>query len=311
MAFVQRVLEARFTLAQGGFAGTSSDSVPLNTLDIQGLRISAKCVNAGGAAMGECQMSIFGMTLSQMNTLSTLGMRIQQVPIKNTVTLLAGDTKTGLSTVFQGGIQLAVPDLNAQPEAVFRVVAKSGLPEAVTSIPDTSYRGAADIATVLAGLAAQAQPPLRFENNGVSVVMPNQVYTGSVRAQIQKCCENAGVGWTIDNGVLAIWPRNGSRGSEVITIAPSTGMVGYPAYTAMGIRVESIFNPAVRFQGKVEIKSDQLPSTSQFQNASSLPIDGLWTVYKLEYDLDSQVPHGNWKCAMECYNPVFPTPVAS
>lgn len=203
MAFVKRILEARFTLAQGGFAGQPAGTTALNTLDVKGLRISAKLVNAGGAAMGECQLTLYGLTKSQMNTLSTMGMRVQQVPTKNTLTLLAGDTESGLSLVFEGGIQSAYADLEAQPQACFRVVAKSGLPQAVTAAPSTSYQGSANVSQVLAAMALGAG--MSFENSsGVSVVIPNQHYYGTVRNQIKKCCENAGIGWTIENNTLII-----------------------------------------------------------------------------------------------------------
>jgi hypothetical protein len=296
--FLRRIMQARFTLAEGGFAGTGKDSNVLNTLDIKGLRMSAKAENAGGSAMGKLSLTIYGMTASQQNTLSTLGMRIQQQSIKNSVTLLAGDTKTGLSIVFDGGIQSAYADPDAQPQACFRLLAFSGLPQAVTTIPATSYQGAANVATVLAAMAKQSKPPLTFENNGVNITIPNQYYSGDLRSQIKACCEAAGIGWTIDKGTLSIWPRNGSRTGGDTLISPKTSMIGYPSYTAMGIRVRSFFNPSLKFQGKIKIESDQDTGS------------GTWTIQKLEYDLDSEMPNGKWECAMECINPDAPTPVS-
>ncbi|MEA2911097.1 MAG: hypothetical protein QOJ15_3178 [Bradyrhizobium sp.] len=297
-SFRRNILEARFTLAQGGFAGGVTS---LNTLDLKNLRMQAKAVNAGGAAMGELQLTIFGMTPSQMNTLSTLGMRIQQVPIRNAVTLMAGkEGDAQLSMMFEGGIQSAYADMEAQPEVAFRVVAKSGLPQAVTAIPSTSYQSAADVATVLQNLAQQGG--LAFENNGVSVIMAaGQHYTGSLRNQIQTCAENADIGWSLDKKTLIIWPKNGSRTGDAVLVSESTGMIGYPAYSAMGIRVRSLFNPAIRFQGKIEIA---LSSDDPIKLPRST-----WTVYKLEHDLSSQYPRGPWESAMECYNPDFPQPV--
>jgi hypothetical protein len=262
----------------------------------------AKSVNAGGAAMGELQLTLFGMTPSQMNTLSTLGMRVQQVPIKNTVTLLggkAGDTQ--LSTVFEGGIQSAYADLEAQPQVAFRIVAKSGLPEAVTALASTSIAGAADVSTVLSGICQQGG--LSFENNGVSVIIPNQHYYGTVRSQIETCCEAAGIGWNIDKKTLIIWPRNGTRMGDAIIISKNTGMIGYPAYTAMGIRVRSLYNPAIRFQGAINVVLSN-------DDPIKLPISK-WTVYKLEHDLSANYPKGPWETGMECYNPDFPQPVTT
>jgi hypothetical protein len=297
-SFRRSILEAHFTLASGGFAGGVGSS--LNTLKVSNLRMMAKAVNAGGAAMGELQLTIFGMTPSQMNALSTLGMRIQQVPIRNTVTLLAGkEGDAALAVIFQGGIQSAYADLDAQPEVAFRVVAKSGLPEAVTAIPSSTYQGDADVATVLADLAKQGN--LAFENNGVSVIMPNQHYWGSLRSQIETCAENADIGWSIDRRTLIIWPKNGARSGRAVPVSKNTGMIGYPAYAAMGIRLRTLFNPAIRFQGNIEV-------TLSNDDPIKLP-RSTWTVFKLEHDLSSMYPRGPWESSMECYNPEFPQPV--
>jgi len=301
-SFKQSVMQVSFTLAQGGFAG-GGNTATLNTLQLSNLRMTAKAVNAGGAAMGELQLAIYGMVPSQMNTLSTLGMRVQQIPIRNTVTLMAGKRgDAALSTVFQGGIQAAYADLEQQPDVVFRVVAKSGLPQAVTSYDSTSLPGSADVAVILAKMASDNG--LAFENNKVSVIgAEGQHYWGSARSQIQQCCENYNIGWTIEKNTLIIWPQNGTRTGGPTIISADTGMIGYPAYTAMGVRFRTLYNPALRFQGSVKIVlADNDPI--------KLPIS-VWTVYKLEHDLSSEYPHGNWESVAESYNPDFPQPVTN
>ena len=292
MAFIKRILEARITMAQGGFAGQpvgTPSSTVLNTLDLRGLRMSAKLVNAGGAAMGECQLTIWGMTTSQMNTLSTLGMRVQQVPITNAVSLLAGDTETGLSLIFEGTIVSAYADLEAQPNVAFRMTAKSGMAHAVTALPSTSYKGSVNVSQVLAGIALAAG--LAFENSsGVSVVIPNQHYFGTVRNQIKRCCDNAGIGWTIENNTLIIYPRNGSRSMPVQSISPASGLLDYPAYSAAGIRLRTIFNPALKFRAQAEVISDQVPKS-------------MWIINKLGHTLEAEFPKGRWESDLELIAP--------
>jgi hypothetical protein len=74
-------------------------------------------------------------------------------------------------------------------------------------------------------------------------------------------------------------------------------MVGYPSYVVQGIMVKALFNPAIRFGGKINVTSTQKPAC------------GIWAVYSLEYDLDANTPGGAWFTLMGAYNPNFTPPV--
>jgi hypothetical protein len=289
MAFVQRLIDVTFTLGQGSFAESGT-----NTVKLSGLRISSRCVKAGGPSMGTMQMQIYGMTLSLMNKLSTLGMMIQLIP-RNVVTVEAGDAISGMGTVFIGTITNAWADFQSAPDVAFFLEAHTGLIEAVGLVPPSSYKGAASVPVIMSSLATLMG--LAFENNGVTAVLANPYLSGSARSQVKACAEAAGINWVIDNGILAIWPKNGARGGEIPLISPDTGLVGYPAYTAQGLSLKTIFNPSVGFGSKIEVKSDLTPAC------------GIWSVYSLNHDLDSQVPRGSWFSTIGAYNPNFAPPV--
>ena len=192
MALLSRKINVTFSLAQGSFSESGTNSVTL-----PGLRISAKILKAGGPSMGKAQLLIYGMTLSQMNKLSTLGMVIQLVP-RNTVLITAGDDVSGMGTVFIGTITSAYADFQAAPEVPFNVEAHTGIIEAVTPVDPLSYSGSTDVATVMSSLATQAG--LAFENNGVSTQLSNPYFPGSVWSQMQAAAKAANIGAVIDNG---------------------------------------------------------------------------------------------------------------
>jgi hypothetical protein len=128
---------------------------------------------------------------------------------------------------------------------------------------------------------------LNFENNGVQVQLSNPYLSGTARTQAQTVAQHAGIEWIIDNGTLAIWYPGQARGGVAPLISPSTGMVGYPAYTSQGILVRSIYNPSIGYGHKIEVVSD-------LQDAC-----GEWVINSLSYDLESMVPHGKWFATME------------
>lgn len=282
MAFVKRVIKATFVLGEGSFGDTGS-----NQVDLPVLRTTADVVYAGGNAMGTLEMSIYGMTLSQMNQLSTLGMIYTQQR-RNSVTITAGEeddsgaSVSGMATVFQGTIRNAWPDMQGAPDVPFRVSAATGLIDAIAPATSISVSGTADVATLLSGLAVQMK--LRFENSGVSVKLANPYYSGSARSQALAIVQDAGIEWNAGaNGVLAIWTAGQSRNGAPILISKETGMDGYPSYTSNGILMRTLFNPPLGLGNSIEIKTDL-----------KLPYAGKWSVYGLNHHLDCMVPRGRW-----------------
>lgn len=282
----KKILEVTFTLeaeknSQGNitsqpvFTGTTSNSVTLS-----GYRASAHIVKAGGTSMGECQLKIYGMSLSLMNQLSTLG-RTPVIIGRNFVTVTAGDSKNGMGLVFKGTISQAYTDLGSAPDSAFMVNAFSGLVEAMMPIPPTSYQGSADAAVIMSGLATQMN--LAFENNGVSVMLSNPYFPGSARSQAEACAKAAGIDWIIDLGILSIWPKGGSRGGAVPAIGPDSGMIGYPFPSGQGLLgLRCFFNSGITFGGKIAVMSSIQPAT------------GTWTICHVEHDIDCELPNGNW-----------------
>lgn len=300
MAFVRRLLRFTFQLSQPQgqprtFSGTQSNTITLSS----GLRASAHITKAGGPSMGTADLRIYGMSLSLMNQLSTLGMRIQQVP-RDIVTVEAGDEGGTLSTVFIGNVTNAFSDFTSAPDVPFVVSAHVLAANSAISVKPTSFNGTVDAATVLSGLATQMG--LHFENNGVKVQLTNPYYPGTAREQALRCIEEANIDWNSgENGVLAIWPKNGSRGGSIPLVSADTGMIGYPTYTAQGIALRTVFNPSIGFGSKIKVQSILEPASRT------------WAVFGLTHDLQSKIIDGQWESTILAYNPDYkaPTPVAT
>lgn len=290
MSLVERLVEVSFTKASGSFSEANSNSVKLS-----GNRISARISKAGAPANNTLDLTVYGMTLSQMNDLATLGMVIQFVP-RNTVLVQAGNAKDGLGTVFTGTIIQAWGDFQAAPDVGFRVIAQSGLAELVSTTPASSFNGPTDVVTVISGLATQAK--LKFENGGVKGIKLNDpYYYGSPYDQIKACAQAAGINCTIDDGTVAIWPKDGARGQSVPLVSKDTGMVGYPSFVPYGILVKTLFNPSIVFGGKFKVES------------SLKPANRTWNTASVDHALDCRMPGGEWFSMITGYDPTRPQPV--
>ncbi len=305
MALRRRLIKVQFVLANGSFGNSpiarqqeGLNTLSLNTADKPGLRISAKVLNPGGETAPTLEAAIYGMTLSQMNQLSTLGVKIQLLPT-NEITVLAGDAVDGMSMVFKGTVTGAFADMSSAPDVAFRVTAQTAVDGQVDQAPPVSFNGSVGIATILKPLAEQMG--LKFENNGVNKVLSNPYLSSSTFDQIARVCLAADVDWTIEKGVLAIWPRNRSResGGQIPLISRKSIEVGYPTYTAEGIIVKALYTPGIDFGKRIKVESDLIGASNE------------WTTNKIELDLDSNVNHGKWFMTLNCIDPNFPETVPS
>lgn len=289
MAFVQRLISTTFQLGQGTFNNGSS------TVTVDGARTSAKITKAGSNAM-TAHLRIYGMKLTTMNSLSTIGAKGQLLQ-RNMVTVSAGDDETGLAVVFVGTVMFAYIDFQGIPDVAFDVVAQTTGIESVMSAKPQSFTGSTDVAGIMQGLASQMN--LTLENSGVTAKLPAPYLYGPPWVQAQQAAQAAGINVAIDNGKLAIWPKNAARDTPITTLSPETGLINYPTYTAFGLMVRSIFNKNLVFNGRVKIQS------------SLQPANDTWMIFELDHDIESLVHHGQWFSTMQVRkndtsNPVLP-----
>ena len=278
MAFVERLIDLSFTLGTGTFGDTGSD-----TVEVTGLRCSCHIIKAGGLQKNFSQIRVWGVPLSIMNRLSTLGVPPIQIR-PNFITVKAGDTSGPLATVYHGTIYNAYVEFAGQPNVCLNVVALAGGIEAARPIPPKSYPGAADAAQMMQDIAA-SMPGAVFENSGVSVILRNQYLAGTAYQQFQAVAAAANINGILDDQVLAIWPRGATRNSNraVPFLSSDTGLVGYPSYTERGVSLRCLYNPSIIYGGTITVSSSVWGSAPRS-----------FSIYSLSHDLESKMHGGKW-----------------
>jgi len=290
MALIQRLLDFQFNLGVNKMTGVQQNFAEGGAqVYVTGLRASANIVIAGGLSMGHASVAIYGMTLSLINQLSTLGLNPRFIG-PNFITILAGNSEAGMAVVYEGAITSAWMDAAGMPQVAFRVEADAGSYQAITPCPPRTFKGPVSAAVICAGLAAEMG--LSFSNYGVTTILPPSYYWGSQRNQVIAVCEDAGCLYSFDfPGRLVIWNPNETIGTTVSEISPETGMKGYPTYTSYGVEVETLFNPNIGYWSNINVTSQLTPAC------------GTWTIHGLEHHLESQMPHGAWFSTIQAHRP--------
>lgn len=304
-SYQQRLIQIAVTLAPDQktnqpikFSGTGSDTITLS-----GFRTSVRIGNYGAYGGSTAEIRIYGIDESTMNELSALG-QVFNLVAKNSILVSAGNPKWGFSPVFGGTIMFAMPDYNAAPNVPFIMRCQSGYLSGVVPIPASSFPQPTDVATIMSGFANQLG--LAFENNGITVKIPPSYFPGTINQQIRKLAQAANINADIvDAGArLAIWPIGGGRtskaGQNIPLISKDTGMINYPTVSPNGyLIVNTLFNPEISFGSIVKVQSTRVPTANK-----------TWVVQRLDLELDSLIPKGQWKAILQCYpqNLTAPTP---
>lgn len=285
-SFKQRQIEVEFKIGKGdhGEGGTE-------TRTIRGARVSA-VIQRTPTPYAQAQIRVFGLSLADMNKLTTLHLPHNTAARYNLVTVRAGDPIKGLATAYTGLIQEAWGDFNDMPNCNLVISSHTAALDAMRPVAPSSYAGPVDAVTILQDIAGRMAYTL--ETNGISgIMLGNAYYPGTLRDQAAACAEAAHLDLVFDDSdaVMSISQKLGGRTSlqQIPLISPATGLVGYPTYAENGAIVRVLFNPALRVKGWFNLQT------------SIKPACGIWCTISLTHMLDSQVANGQWFSEMEAY----------
>lgn len=307
-SFIERRIDLAIRLASDTATNQPTTFAESGTsqVTLSGHRASVRIENSGGLAGNKATATVWGLSDSLMQQLSTLGMVLNLIQ-GNTLTITAGNSRVGMSTVFVGTITQAYADYNSSPDVPFKFECLAGASEMAIPYPSTSYQGMTSAATILSAIATAQN--WGFENGGVTTQLSNPYFSGSAMDQVRQIAAAARINAELFPGaassnsyLLAIWPRYGNRPSNDIPLiapAPDGQMINYPSYTQQGIILKTIYDPRIVMGGQVRVRSSIF--TNQSLTKMNNP-ESLWNVAKIDHALDCILPKGQWMSSLILYN---------
>ncbi len=179
-----------------------------------------------------------------------------------------------------GGQSFGTANYQNMPDVNLYIQALAGYINLLAPSEPRSFKGSFDVATVLEQIANSMGFVL--ENNGVAVTLSDVYLENTAMEQFKKLAAMAGIDVYMDKDVIAICPAGIPRRGLVAIISPQTGMVGYPTFDCQSTYFTTLFNPSIRYGGRIKVVSD-LPQAT-----------GEWVVVSITNTLDSEKPNGNW-----------------
>lgn len=275
MTFVRRKIDVTITLGTGKFGDVEGDTITLS-----GHRVIAEIVTIPSGMQPQANLKIYGLPMSKINQLTTIGPTMTAIRGKNKLSVSAGNEGQALSLIFEGTIDQAWGDFQAAPDVCLNITALAALSAAMKPVSPSSFKGSTAAEMVIAGLAKDMG--FSFENHGAAARLSSPYFPGTAYEQMTSCAQAAGINYIVDKGVLAIWPKDGFIKGDVPVITPENGMVGYPIFSSSGIAVTTIFRADVRAGAQF------------FVDSSIEPARGYWRVFAVQHSLESENPGGPW-----------------
>lgn len=269
----KKALRFVITLGTGKFGSSNNDQIIL-----QGFRAIADIDKAGGMMMGTLRAKIYGVKQADMNSITTLQWKPGTL-IPNTVEVYAIDGPAE-TLVFAGNIVNAWADYGGMPDVFLHIQAQAAFFNQLKAVPPRSFKGAVDVASVMAQIARDLG--YTFENNGVTTRLVDVYLPNTGMEQVKDLARSAGCDVYLDDKILAITPPNVPRKTLIPLISPVTGLVGYPTFDGVGVNFQALFNPAVTFGGSIKLETDVKQAAGQ------------WIVTSVAHRLESERPGGAW-----------------
>lgn len=279
--FKRRQIEMTFSLGRGQFGEEKGPDVT-----VTGYRTSVSISLPGGATHTNAHFRVFGLPKEMTDRLTRIGPKNGEYRV-NRCLIAAGNEGETLSVVHSGFLETAYADFNNAPNTAFEVISMSGLIAAMKPVPPRSYTQAVNVSEVLAAIAKDLG--VAFESNGVSVMINRPYLSGTTWEQIKSIAEAARINYSLDNDVLAIWTRDGSRtGRPPVDVSPGNGLVGYPVMNSRGVGVRMEFNPLIALGARINLTS------------AITAANGNWVVFAAYHTLEAETPNGQWFTDVLC-----------
>ncbi len=163
-----------------------------------------------------------------------------------------------LRTLFKGQLRRAF-SVHESVEWITTIYANEEWKAIQDSTINKAWSAGIPVATVIADIiktfGAAASRPLFQDVGALPTMLGPRSFTGSSAAAMEELAETHGFTWGWVDGRFEVTGPEPNFSDKVVEISASTGMIGSPVVTDLGVEVTTLLNPALKVHRKIQIKS--------------------------------------------------------
>lgn len=123
----------------------------------------------------------------------------------------------------------------------------------------------------------------------------NFSFSGTSYTQITKLAECGNIDVFIDNTTLVVKDHGTARQGTTPVISSQTGLVNVPVVNEYGVQLRSLINSEIKIGGSIQVQSQINPAAN-----------GIWYVYRLNYDVSTWETPFYWNIYASLINKFAP-----
>lgn len=177
---------------------------------------------------------------------------------KNKLVVEAGRESYGYTKLFVGNIRRAI--VSQPPDIAVEIEAYTGGNLSLETTAINSREPQKQLSAISNDVAGELGLSLVFE--AMDKAIGAFSFTGAKTWLLKKLSEAGNVTAYIDNEQLIVKDRNQPLKGNSFLVSAENGMIGVPELTEMGVSVRTMFSPAVRVGGTLQVQSKINPAAN-------------------------------------------------
>lgn len=227
---------------------------------------------------------IYGMNESDIAALSTLGYAALKYEL-NRIELYANYSDQQKSLCFSGYIVRAWCDFS-DPSRPMHFECQTTYQEALGDVTPTSIKGQIGVVDLFSQFASSLM--YSIQNNGVTGILNNPIFTGSPIDQLKKLSKQTSTACVADKGILKIAPFRYSLSNLVLSINSDNGLLSYPTIDTWGVKLRIRYDPTLQIGQYIKLETIvPIPKAT-----------GRWYIYDMQSTLSNL--HEPWYTELKC-----------
>ncbi len=238
----------------------------------QGLAITAVGTKYANAIQNEAEITISNLDRSTQDYLLTETSPYNLNRTPKTVTLEAGRVSYGTAVIYRGNVVSSQP--SQPPDIAIKLKCLTGnfLKGSVIS---RSQPGTVSLDAIAKAVSTDLS--LTLINEATNKNIANYSYSGAALKQIEQLNTMGNVNAFVDDAALILKNAGVPLSGTMVLLNQSTGMIGIPELTELGVKVKMLLNNHVRLGGGLRIRSSIYPAAN-----------GDYVIYKLGFEITNR-----------------------
>ena len=278
--FKRKIIKTTITINGESEELTWVEGEKFNQVSHEGLRVSFLSNFGNGSMYPSATIIIYGLPIEKIDKIIRLRWGSKEA-LNSFIKVEVGEEGMPLIPEYYGNITFARLDTTSAPDVAVIIESLVGVREKQTLVSATSWPDGAKLQNIVGEICDEMG--WQLENNNVDLTIGAGNLQDTSIEKISNLCRHYEINMYVEPDLIAISNTGMARELAIPIVSPSNGLLSYPTSTIQGVNFQCLYNPLIRFGGKVQVKDSAVKMAN-----------GEWLIIGIRTHLEANTPNGNW-----------------